>query len=130
MEASEKILKALKSAATYLENSVSAFKKEDENSFADSIWHVAAELEYALFLFSITIKNESGMSKWKPNPEQKEIKTDQVLDAVQNLLSESEKCMMNKKLLDAYKSVHNARHYVLRVQEDHAKRKREALKKK
>jgi len=130
MEASEKILKALKSAATCLENSVSTLNKGDEDSFADSLWHVATELEYALFLFSITIKNESGVSKWKPNPEQKEIKTDQILDAVQNLLNESEKCMMNKKLLDAYKNVHNARHYVLRVQEDQAKRKREALKRK
>jgi len=130
MEASEKMLKALKSAATYLENSMLALNKEDENSFADSLWHVAAELEYALFLFSITIKNESKISKWKPNPEQKEIKTDEILVAVKNLLNESEKCMTNKKLLDAYKSVHIARHYVVKVQEDIAKRKREALKKK
>jgi len=54
MAADEKILKALKSAITHLGNSMLTIDKKEDNSLADSVWHVAAELEYALFLFSIT----------------------------------------------------------------------------
>jgi len=130
MTANEKILKSLKSATTHLENSMQALNKKDENAFAESLWHLAAELEYVLFLFSITFQNENNLSKWKPNPEQKNAETGLVLVEVQNLLDEAEKRMMNGKSLDAYKGTYIARHYILRVQEELAKKKREALKKK
>jgi len=129
MAAKEKISKGLKSATTHLENSILALNKKDEDSFADSLWHVAAELEYTLFLFSITFQNEEDLSKWKPNPEPK-IETGSTLMGAQNLLKEAEKFVMNERLLDAYKSAYVARHYVLRVQEDLAKKKRKMLKKK
>lgn len=130
MTANEKILKSLKSALNYLKNSMLALNKKDESSFAGSLWHAAAELEYALFLFSMTFQNESDRLKWKPNPELKKIETSPALVEVQNLLDEAEKCMVNEKLQDAYKSAYVARHYVLKVQEDLARKKREALKKK
>lgn len=130
MTTNEKILESLKSAVTYLGNSMLALNKKDENSFSYNIWHVAAELEYALFMFSITFQNESSRFEWKPNPELKKTETDSVLFTVQNLINESEKCVTDGKLFDAYKSVYIARRYVLRVQEDLAKKKREALKKK
>ena len=126
----EKVSNALKSAATHLENSVLALNKKDENSFADNLWHVAAELEYALFLFSITFSNEINLSSWKRNPEPKKIETASMLAEVKNLLDEAERLVANERLLDAYKSAYVARHYVLKVQEDLAKRKREILKKK
>ena len=130
MMANEKILKAVKSAAAYLENSMVALSKKDESSFAVSLWHAAAELEYALFLFSVTFQNESDLPKWKPNPELKKIETGQMLIDVQNLLKDAEKFIVNEKLPDAYKSAYIARHCILKVQEDLAKKKREALKKK
>ncbi len=130
MAANEKISKALKSAMAYLENSMLALNKKDENSLMDSVWHVAAELEYALFLFSITFQGESDRSKWKLNPKLKKVEVGPALIAVQNLLDEAENCMADGKLLDAYKSAYIARHYILKVQGDFAKKKREAFKKK
>jgi len=129
MAINEKISKALKSATTHLENSILASNKKDENSFADNIWHVAAELEYTLFLFSITFQNERDLSRWKPNLELKN-ETGLMLMDVQNLLNETEKSVVNEKLLDAYKSAYIARHYVLKVQEDLAKKKRKMLRQK
>jgi len=129
MAINEKISKALKSATTHLENSILASNKKDENSFADNIWHVAAELEYTLFLFSITFQNERDLSRWKPNLELKN-ETGLMSMDVQNLLNETEKSVVNEKLLDAYKSAYIARHYVLKVQEDLAKKKRKMLRQK
>jgi len=130
MTVDEKILKSLKSTISHLENSMLALNKKDESSFAGNLWHVAAELEYALFLFSMMFRNGSDSSKWKPNPELKKIETEPMLVEVQNLLNEAEKCMVEQKLLDAYKKAYIARHYILKAQEDIAKKKREALKKK
>jgi hypothetical protein len=128
MAVKEKISQSLKSATTHLENSILALNKKDEDSFADSLWHVAAELEYTLFLFSITFQNEKDISNWKPNPEPK-IEAGSTLMDAQNLLKEAEK-FVNEKLLDAYKSAYIARHYILKVQEDLSRKKRKMLRKK
>ena len=131
MATNEKISKALKSTITHLDNSMLIInKKKDDSLLEDSVWHVAAELEYALFLFSITVQNEIDKSKWKLNPKLKKVEVGPTLVTVQDLLNEAEKCMTSEKLSDAYKSAYIARHYVLKVQKDFAKKKREALKKK
>jgi hypothetical protein len=130
MTTNRKMLKALKSAITYLDNSIVAMDKKDDNLLTDSVWHAAAELEYALFLFSMTVQNEIDKSKWKLNPKLKKVEVGPTLVTVQDLLNEAEKCIKNEKLLDAYKSAYIARNYMLKVQKDFAKKKREALKKK
>jgi len=130
MTTNRKMLKALKSAITYLDNSIVAMDKKDDNLLTDSVWHAAAELEYALFLFSMTVQNEIDKSKWKLNPKLKKVEVGPTLVTVQGLLNEAEKCIKNEKLLDAYKSAYIARNYMLKVQKDFAKKKREALKKK
>lgn len=130
MVANEKLLKALEFAITHLDNSVLAMDKKDKGSLEDAIWHVGAELEYGLFLFSITAQGEMDTSKWKLNSKLKNVEVGPTLVAVQDLLGKAEKCMRNEKLLDAYKSTYIARHYILKIQKDFAKKKREALKKK
>jgi hypothetical protein len=130
MAADRKILKALKSAISYLDNSMPALDRKDEDSLANSIWHVAAELEYALFLFSITFEVGVDKSKWKLNPKLKKTELGPTLVTVRDLLNDAEKCMQSEKLLDAYKNAYIARHYILKVQKEFAKKKREALKKK
>ncbi|MEM2937034.1 MAG: hypothetical protein QXJ63_00635 [Candidatus Bathyarchaeia archaeon] len=127
MASNEKILKALESATHYLVDSLSTLSK-DEKAFTDSIWHVAAELEYALFLFSLMFKGEGDTSKWKPNPEAKKIGAEEMLTTVQELLGESKKALVGEDLLDAYKCAYMARHYVFRIQQDFARKKREASK--
>jgi hypothetical protein len=128
MAANEKILTALKSVATYLENSIRALTEKDENSLIYNVWHVAAELEYALFLFSITFQEEADKPKWRSNPRLKKVEVDSALVTVQDLLKEIDKHMKEKNLLEAYKEANIARHYVLSVQRDFARKKREALK--
>lgn len=130
MTTNRKMLKALKSAVTYLDSSIVAMDKKDDNLLTDSVWHAAAELEYALFLFSMTVQNEIDKSKWKLNPKLKKVEVGPTLVTVQDLLNEAEKCVKNEKLLDAYKSAYIARNYMLKIQKDFAKKKREALKKK
>ena len=130
MAANEKILKALKSAITHLDNSMLTMDKKDDNSVADSVWHTAAELEYALFLFSITVQDEIDKTKWKLNPKLRKVEVGPMLVAVQELLDKAEKCVTNENLLDAYKSAYIARHFILKLQKDFTRKKREALKKK
>lgn len=126
----DKILKALESALNHLKLSTLALKNRDENAFSNSVWHVAAELEYALFLFSLTFGNKYDELKIKVNPESKNLQFDSVMAEVEDLLEEAEKLIGNGNLLDAYKSAYMARHRVFKVQEILAKKKREMLKKK
>jgi|YelNatPaOPRAMG01_1025707.scaffolds.fasta_scaffold05217_7 hypothetical protein len=130
MSVTEKISKSLKTAKMHLENLTNALGKGDENSFADGVWHLAAELEYALFLFSVTIQSESESAKWKPNPEVKSMETEPILTNIRSLLSDAEKFLIKGNLHEAYRSAYAARHYALRIQENLAKKKREALKRK
>lgn len=130
MAASEKMSKALKSAKAYLESSMLALNKKDEKSFSDSLWHVGAELEYVLFLFSMAFQDESDMSMWKPSRGIKKVVAGSMLIEVEKLLNETEGFIVNKSLHDAYKSAYIARNYVLEVQEDPTKRRRQMIKKK
>jgi len=130
MTANEKIQKALDGASACLENSIVELGKKNDESFADSVWHVGAELEYALFLFSMKFPDESSVSKRKPNPELKDIETATILTECKKLLDEAKRQMAKEKLAESYKTVNMARHYVLKVQEDIAKKKREAFKQK
>lgn len=130
MATNEKILKALKSAITHLDNSTEAIEKKDENPLEHGVWNVAAELEYALFLFSITVHDEINKSKWKLSPKLKKSEVSLKLVKVQDLLNEAEKYVKNEKLLDAYKNASIARNYILKIQKVFAKKKREALKEK
>jgi hypothetical protein len=130
MAVDEKILKSLKSAAAYLENSALALDKKDEGLLADNVWHVAAELEYALFLLAIKTQNENDLSELKSNHEFKKADVDSMLVDVKNLLNETEKFVLSGRLQEAYKSAYAARHYTFKIKEDLAKKKREMLKKK
>lgn len=130
MATNEKMSKALKSAKTHLENSMLAVDKKDEKSLSDSLWHVAAELEYILFLFSMSFQDESDTSMWKPSRELKKVETGPMLIEVEKLLNETKRFIVNERLRDAYKSVYIARHYIFKVQEDLTKKRRETTKKK
>jgi len=129
MTVDEKILQSLKSAVMYLENSAIALDKKDGDLLVDSIWHVAAELEYALFLFSIKTQNESDTLKLKPSLEFKNADVDTMLADMKNLLNEAERFFLNGRLQDAYKSAYAARHCILKIREDLAKKKLEILRK-
>ena len=123
MTIDEKILQSLKSAVTYLESSTFALDKKDESLLADNIWHVAAELEYALFLLSIKTLNESDVSKLKSNPEFEKADVGSSLVYVKNLLNEAEEFVLSGQLQDAYKSAYVVRNCILKIKDDLAKKK-------
>lgn len=122
MTLTEKVLNALESAENHLKKSLLTFNK-DEGTFADSIWHVAAELEYALFLFSLMSDGEYDKVEWKPNPESQGIEADDVLAKVMELIRESKKALANKNLIDAHKYAYTARQYIFKIQGNPAKKK-------
>ncbi|MEM3618581.1 MAG: hypothetical protein QXK47_05870 [Candidatus Bathyarchaeia archaeon] len=129
MASNDKILKALESAANYLEKSISALSSGDEDYFSEYFWHVAAELEYAIFMFSITFQEENvDKSKWKPNPDIKKDDIHNVLDEVRSLLDNAKRLLISGKVLDAFKDVYVARHCVFAIEENLAKKKRERFK--
>ncbi|MEM2547136.1 MAG: hypothetical protein QXM37_05855 [Candidatus Bathyarchaeia archaeon] len=129
MASNDKILKALESATNYLEKSISALSCRDENSFKEHFWHVAAELEYAIFMFSLTFQEENAdKSKWKPNPDIKKDDIHNVLAEVHSLLDNAKRLLLSGKVLDAYKDVYVARHCVFAIEENLAKKKRERFK--
>lgn len=131
MAVNEKLLKALESAACHLEGAITAFEKREENSFADAIWHVAAELEYALFLFSLKLKDEDyDRAKMKPNPEALKIEAGKILEKIMELLDKARAGLKEGRLIEAYKNAYAARHYVFKIQEEQARKKREASRRK
>jgi len=130
MTANEKIQKAVDGASACLKESIAELSKKNEESFADRVWHVGAELEYALFLYSMMFPDESTFSKRKPNPELKNVETATILNDCQELLDDAGKQLAKGKLKESYKTAYTARNYILKVQEDIAKKKREALKQK
>jgi len=129
MSFEDKILTALKTAKRHLENSMVAKTRKNGELFKNAIWHAAAELEYALFFFSMIFENESQRQKWKANPKLKKADLNSMLNKTQELLSEAEK-LVGENMLEAYKNAYFARHYMLKIQGDLAKKKREKSSKK
>ncbi|MGD8546313.1 MAG: hypothetical protein PVH12_09080 [Candidatus Bathyarchaeota archaeon] len=130
MASNPKILKALKLAITQLDSSLDAEDATAGKPPEETVWHAAAEVEYALFLFSVSIEEETQKSKWKINPKLKKAEVKPLLVEVQSLLETAEKKLKNDDLLNAYKNASIARDYLLRIQKRFTKEKREALKKK
>lgn len=129
MASNDKILKALESATSYLEKSISALGSEDDNSFAEHFWHVAAELEYALFMFSLIFQEENIVkSKWKPNPDVKKDDVNVVLAEIRGLIGDAKRLLASGKMLEAYEGVYAARRCVFAVEESLARKKRELSK--
>ncbi|MEM3823746.1 MAG: hypothetical protein QXH87_02315 [Candidatus Bathyarchaeia archaeon] len=125
MAVNDKILKALERAINHLDNSISALKGKDENAFSSSVWHVAAELEYTLFLLSLAIGNGHDGLTAKLNPEFKDLQTDQVMSKVKDSISEAQKSIREGDLPNAYKNAYLARHFVFKTHESITKKKRE-----
>jgi tRNA G37 N-methylase Trm5 len=127
MSMNRKILTAITSALNYLESSMGALSNKDEDSFAKGVWHVVAELEYALFLFSIVLQN-SVAPKPKADPNLKNAEVNQIIADANQFLKDAETLVKDGKLLEAHENVRSARNYILKVQEALSKRKREASK--
>lgn len=121
----EKIIEAIASAINRLEGSMKALAKKDEKNLVNLVWRAGADLEYALFLFSLMHQNESESSSWKIDSRSKQVEISSILSSVQNLLREAKDNMEAGELLDAHKKTWTARGYLLRVHDTFEKKRKE-----
>lgn len=123
---SDKITRALTSCQAYLEKSIAAVEGVSEDDL--SVWHAAAELEYALFLFSLKNANSDVTPKWKTESADRSDQPAKLLQKAQVLVAKSRTSGISGKWLEAYKAAFTARHILLRIQRESAKKKRDLLK--
>ena len=118
----EKLARAITSATGYLEDSMKVISKMDDVS--GLVWRAAADLEYALFLFSIMHPDESESSSWKLGLHSKDVEVDSVLASTRDLLEEAENKIKAGALREAHEKTWMARGYLLRLHEFFEKRKK------
>jgi hypothetical protein len=118
----EKIAKALTSCEAYLDKSIAALKSASEE--LDSwTWHAAAELEYALFLFSLRKADEDVTLKWRAESPDGNRSPAELLNTVQNLVVHSRESAASGSWLQGRKYAYAARSVLLRIQREHARKK-------
>jgi hypothetical protein len=123
---SEKIAKALASCEAYLEKSIAALKSECEES--DScMWHAAAELEYALFLFSLKGSDDDVALNWKTGSHDRGGSPAKLLNTVQNMLVQSKESIAAGNWLQARKYAYAAGNILLGIQREHSRKKRGSI---
>lgn len=120
----EKIAESTLSAANHLEDSLGALAKNDEEKLESHVWEASADLEYALFLFSLVHQDEGESSSWKAISHSRQVETGATLSSVQNLLRKAKSKMESGKLLDAHKMIWKARGHLLRIQGAFEKKRR------
>jgi len=121
----EKIIESVTSAINHLVGSMKALAKKDEKNLVNLVWRAGADLEYALFLFSLMHQNESESSSWKIDSHSKQLETSSILSSVQNMLREAKDNMKAGELPDAHKKTWMARGYLLRVHDTFEKKRKE-----
>lgn len=113
----EKITKAVQTAQEHLEDSKKSITENNENALVGHVWEASAELEYALFLFSVLRQSENQSHPWKVDLESKQLEVASVIISTQELLREANTSFENGDLLEAHKKTWIARGYLLKVQE-------------
>ena len=120
----EKLAGAITSALGYLEDSMNVVSKRDDKGVSGLVWRAAADLEYALFIFSVMHQDESESSSWKLGLRSKEVEIDSVLASTRNLLEEAESKIKAGELREAHKKTWMARGYLLTLHEFFEKRRK------
>ena len=111
----KKITGAITSAINRLEDSMKALVEKDQRAVVSSVWEAAAELEYALFLFSLTQQEESERSSWKLDLPSKQVEVGPTLVSAQDLLKEAKGCIDVGELGKAHKKTWMARGHLLKI---------------
>lgn len=120
----EKTTEAIKSAMKYLEGTMKNLSKDNEDDVSGFVWQAAADLEYALFLFSVTHQDDPESSSWKLSLRSKDVEIDSVLASTRDMLKEAEGKIETGKVREAHKKTWMARGYLLKLQEFFEKRRK------
>jgi len=124
----KKLVSAIDSAVEALENSTEAAVKNGGRQLEKLVWKVSAELEYALFLFSIMHSGELKPPK-KVNPKSKSLEIDSTLASVQDLLREVKENLGRKEMAEAYQKAWVAREHLLKVHGEIEKQRKQEKRK-
>ena len=119
----EKLIKAIASAISNLENSIEALVKRDEKGVLSYVWRAAADSEYTLFLFSLMHREELEGSSWKSSFHPKKGEVGPALACAQDLLKEAKESIEANDSHEAHKKTWMARGYLLKVQDIFEKRR-------
>jgi len=98
--------------------------KGNDEDVSGIVWRVAADIEYALFLFSIGHQDESRSSSWKLDLRSKDVEVDSVLASTRDLLEEAESKIEAGELHEAHQKTWMARGYLLKLQEFFEKKRK------
>jgi len=119
------MLENITSAINHLEESMKALAEKDEEEVTLFVWRAAADLEYALFLFSLMYQEENPSASWKLNPPAKQFEVGPTLMLAQDLLKEAKDSFEAQNFHEAHKKTWMARGHLLRIHEFFEKRRRE-----
>lgn len=120
----EKILGSITSAISHLEDSMEAFAKKKETEAMNKLWRAAADLEYALFLFSLKHQNEPRNSSWKLDSHSKQSEIEPLLASTKDLLETANESIKANNFLAAHKKAWLARGQLLKIHDTFEKKRK------
>jgi len=124
----ENILENITSAINHLEESMKALVEKNQEEVTLLVWKAAADLEHALFLFSLMHQEETLSASWKLNSPSKQVEVGPTLVLAQDLLKEARNSFEAEKFHEAHKKTWMARGYLLRIHEFFEKMRRKDIK--
>ena len=124
----ENILENITSAINHLEEAMKALVEKNEKEVTRFVWKAAADLEHALFLFSLMHQEETSSTSWKLNPPAKQVEAGPILVAAQDLLKEAKESFEAENFHEAHKKTWMARGHLLRIHDFFEKMRRKDVK--
>ena len=124
----ENVLESITSAIKHLEEAMKALVEKNEKEVTRFVWKAAADLEHALFLFSLMHQEETQSASWKLDPTAKQVEVEPTLILAQDLLKEAKESFEAEKFHEAHKKTWMARGYLLRIHEFFEKMRKKDVK--
>jgi len=122
------MLENITSAINHLEGAMRALLEKNEKEVTHFVWKAAADLEHALFLFSLMYQEETPSASWKLNPPSKQVEVGPTLVVARDLLKEAKDSFEAAKFHEAHKKTWMARGHLLRVDEFFEKMRKKDVK--
>lgn len=112
----EKILSAITSAISNLENSIMLISNKNEEEFSSAVWQASADVEYSLFLLSLLRSEETERFSLKRKSTSKQMEMQPAISSALDILMEARGNVENGDLAVAHENAWKARNYLYSVQ--------------
>lgn len=120
----EKIINALISAKNHLEKSMEALVNKDEEGLLGSVWVASSDIEYVIFLLSLTRPDEFGNPSRKPGLSSKQGEIGPMLVLAQDLVEEAKSSIDVGDLREAEKKAGVALDCLIKLRETFEKKRK------